>query len=54
MKDLPNLKFFIKSEIYKVLKNQIKTEAHASSTYLAMSAWCGDKGYDGSADFFVN
>ena len=53
MKDLPNLKTSMKAEIEKVLNNQIKTEAHASSTYLAMSAWCGDKGYDGSADFFA-
>ena len=40
-------------EVEKALNNQIKTEAHASATYLAMSAWCGEQGYDLSAGFFA-
>ncbi|WP_417371804.1 ferritin [Gelidibacter japonicus] len=53
MKDPLNLKTSMKEEIESALNNQIKTEAHASSTYLSMSTWCGVHGYDGSADFFA-
>jgi ferritin len=53
MKDLLSLKTSMKEEIERVLNNQIKTEAHASANYLAMSTWCGVRGYDGSADFFA-
>jgi len=40
-------------ELEKVLNDQIKVEAHASSVYLAISSWCGSQGYDFSADFFA-
>ncbi len=53
MKHPVSLKTSMKEEIERALNNQIKTEAHASSTYLEMSTWCGGKGYDGSADFFA-
>lgn len=53
MKDLVGLKTSINEEVERALNHQIKTEAHASSTYLAMSTWCGEHGYDFSADFFA-
>lgn len=53
MKDLLNLKTAMNKEIQEALNNQIQTEAHASSTYLAMSSWCGEQGYDVSAGFFA-
>ena len=52
MGDLARVKKSISEEVQKALNDQIRTEAHASSTYLAMSAWCGEKGYDFSAGFF--
>lgn len=53
MKDLLSLKTSINEGVERALNNQIKTEAHASSTYLAMSTWCGEQGYDFSAGFFA-
>lgn len=53
MKDLISLKTSVNEEIESALNNQIKVEAHASSAYLAMSTWCGEQGYDGSAAFFA-
>ena len=53
MKDLVRLKTSMIEEIEKVLNDQIKVEAHASSVYLAMSSWCGSQGYDFSAEFFA-
>lgn len=53
MKDLLRLKSSMNEELEKVLNNQIKVEAHASSVYLAMSAWCDEQGYDFSAGFFA-
>ncbi len=47
------LKISLNAEVEKALNDQIKTEAHASSTYLAMSTWCGEHGYDFSASFFA-
>lgn len=54
MKDLLSLKTSMNEEIENALNHQIKTEAHASSTYLSMSTWCGENGYDNSAGFFAN
>ena len=54
MKDLVSLKTSMVEEIENVLNHQIKTEAHASSTYLSMSTWCGENGYENSAGFFAN
>ena len=53
MKDLLSLKTSLNEEVERALNNQIKTESHASSTYLAMSTWCGEHGYDFSAGFFA-
>lgn len=53
MKDLVRSKTYVNEEIEKVLNEQIKVEAHASSVYLAMSSWCGSQGYDFSAEFFA-
>lgn len=35
-----------------LLNAQIKMEAHASATYLAMASWCEQNGYFTSAKFF--
>src|SRR3546814_13840349 len=53
MKDLLRLKTSLNEEIETILNAQIKVEAHSSSVYLAMSAWCDDQGYDFSATFFA-
>lgn len=53
MKDLLRLKTSLNEEIEAILNAQIKVEAHSSSVYLAMSAWCDDQGYDFSATFFA-
>lgn len=52
MKDLLRLKTSLSEEIETALNEQIKREAHASSTYLAMAAWCDRHGFDFSADYF--
>ncbi len=52
MKDLLKLKTSLNEEIEKILNEQIKHEAFASSLYLSMSSWCDDQGLDFSADFF--
>lgn len=52
MKDLLRLKTSLKEEIEVLLNAQIKMEAEASATYLAMAAWCDDQGLDHSAQFF--
>lgn len=53
MKDLLKLKSSLSEEIENILNAQIKVEAHASSLYLAMSAWCDDQGLDNAAKFFA-
>lgn len=52
MKDLLRLKTSLNEEIEKILNEQIKHEAFASSLYLSMSSWCDDQGLEFSADFF--
>ena len=52
MKDLLRLKTSLAEEIETALNEQIKREAHASSTYLAMASWCDRHGFDFSADYF--
>ena len=42
------------NKVTELLQAQIAMEAHASATYLAMSSWCDDRGYKGSAAFFLN
>jgi len=53
MKDLLKLKSSLSEEIEHILNAQIKVEAHSSSLYLAMSAWCDDQGLDNAANFFA-
>lgn len=52
MKDLLRLKTSLTEEIEAALNEQIKREAHASSTYLAMASWCDRHGFDYSAGYF--
>ncbi len=52
MKDLIRQKIAISDEIAASLKKQLQLESHSSNAYLAIAAWCDDKGYAGSADFF--
>lgn len=53
MKDLLKLKSSLTEEIENILNTQIKVEAHSSSLYLAMSAWCDDQGLDNASRFFA-
>ena len=53
MKDLLKLKSSLSEEIENILNAQIKVEAHSSSLYLAMSAWCDDQGLDNASKFFA-
>ena len=52
MKDLLRLRTSLNQDIETVLNEQIKMEATASASYLAMGAWCDANGYDNSADYF--
>lgn len=52
MKDLLRLRTSLTEEVEKALNEQIKREAHSSSTYLAMASWCDRHGFDNSASFF--
>lgn len=52
MKDLVRQKTSLSEEIEKVLNDQIKQEAKASSTYLAMASWCDQHGFMYSGEFF--
>ena len=52
MKDLIRVKSLLSTEIEGLLNQQIKKEAHSSSLYLSMAAWCDRNGYDGSANHF--
>jgi ferritin len=53
MKDLLRLRTSLTEEIENVLNDQIKMEAFASASYLAMSSWCERNGFDFSADYFM-
>ncbi|WP_136466769.1 ferritin [Flagellimonas onchidii] len=52
MKDIARQSMSIKVESMDLLNNQIKMEAHASATYLAMASWCEQNGFFTSAKFF--
>jgi len=52
MKDVGRQSMSIKVESMDMLNNQIKMEAHASATYLAMASWCEQNGFFTSAKFF--
>jgi ferritin len=46
------LKTSLQDSVHELLNKQIAMEAHSSSSYLAMSAWCYNQGLNGSGDFF--
>lgn len=46
------LKTSLQDSVLELLNKQIAMEAHSSSSYLAMSAWCYTQGLNGSGDFF--
>ena len=52
MRDLVRQKTSLSEEIEKILNDQIKQEAKASSTYLAMASWCDQHGFANSGGFF--
>ncbi|MEX0315053.1 MAG: ferritin [Allomuricauda sp.] len=52
MKDIARQSMSIKVESMDLLNDQIKMEAHASATYLAMASWCEQNGFFTSAKFF--
>jgi ferritin len=52
MKDILRLRTSLTEEIESALNEQIKREAHASATYLAMASWCDRQGFDYSAGYF--
>jgi ferritin len=52
MRDLVRQKTSLSEEIEKTLNDQIKQEAKASATYLAMASWCDQHGFANSTDFF--
>jgi ferritin len=52
MRDLVRQKTSLSEEIEKILNDQIKQEAKASATYLAMASWCDQHGFANSTDFF--
>lgn len=52
MKDIARQQMSIQVESMDLLNAQIKMEAHASATYLAMASWCEQNGFFTSAKFF--
>ncbi|WP_109829419.1 ferritin [Reichenbachiella versicolor] len=52
MKDLMRQRVGVQENIMSLLNKQIKMEAQASATYLAMAAWCEQNSFDNSAAFF--
>ncbi|PCJ95470.1 MAG: ferritin [Flavobacteriaceae bacterium] len=52
MKDIARQRLGINVEAMDLLNSQIKMEAHASATYLAMASWCEQNGFFTSAKFF--
>ncbi|MBC8943945.1 non-heme ferritin [Xenorhabdus indica] len=41
----------LKQEMITKLNEQLNLEFYSANLYLQMSAWCGDKGYEGAAAF---
>ena len=52
MENLIRENLSINIKVIDLLNDQIKMEAKASATYLAMASWCDQHGYDHSAKFF--
>jgi ferritin len=46
------LKTSLQDSVLDLLNKQIGMEAHSSSTYLSMAAWCYTQGLNGCGDFF--
>ena len=46
------LKTSIQESVLDLLNEQMAMEAHSSSTYLAMSAWCYAQGLNGCGEYF--
>ncbi|MFB6434704.1 MAG: non-heme ferritin [Candidatus Malihini olakiniferum] len=41
----------LKKEIIQKLNNQLNLECYSANLYLQMSAWCGNKGFEGASAF---
>ncbi|MEZ4969443.1 MAG: ferritin [Flavobacteriaceae bacterium] len=54
MKDIARQKMSIKVSSMDLLNNQLKMEAHASASYLAMASWCEQHAFTQSAEFFYH
>ena len=54
MRDLVRQKTSLSEEVERILNDQIKLEAKASATYLAMASWCDQHGFAHSTDFFYS
>ncbi|SMO71687.1 ferritin [Solitalea koreensis] len=52
MKTALRFKTSLQENIQDLLNDQIAMEAHSSSAYLAMSAWCHVQGLQGTANFY--
>ncbi|RZK50421.1 MAG: ferritin [Pedobacter sp.] len=52
MKDIIRTQSMLSTDVEFLLNQQVKKEAHASASYLAMASWCDRNGYDNSADYF--
>lgn len=52
MKDLIRRKSVVQENILNLLNKQIKLEAQASASYLAMAAWCSQNNFHNSGKFF--
>lgn len=52
MKDIARQRMSIKVSTMDLLNSQIKMEAHASASYLAMASWCEQHAFLNSAEFF--
>src|SRR5688572_9702865 len=46
------LKSSLQESVLELLNKQIGMEAHSSSSYLSMAAWCYTQGLNGCGDFF--
>lgn len=46
------LKTSLQESVHELLNKQIGMEAHSSSSYLSMAAWCYGQGLNGCGDFF--
>ncbi|MDX1327481.1 MAG: ferritin [Arenibacter sp.] len=54
MKNIARQQMSIKVSTMDLLNDQIKMEAHASATYLAMASWCDQHAFTNSAEFFYD